>query len=83
MTANLKIKSIESSTMYSGFTNTVVKNSAITGADEAQSSATAVNGPDKDVIYLFHIERQIKENISLVKLFQKVQKQYVSNRSIE
>jgi len=70
MTANLKIKTFESSTMYSGFTNTLIKNSAIGGGtinDEASTMTSS--GPDKDVVYLFHIERQIKENISIIKLF--------------
>ena len=51
------LKSIDMSSMYSGYTT-------------AKSATTT---DDKDALYLFHIERQLNENISLISLFKNVQ----------
>lgn len=72
----------DNSSLYSNFTN--VKNTALKGADTHPKAIYYVQKPkdDKDDFYLFHIERQLNENLALLKLFKRVQIQYIRQRSI-
>ena len=72
----------DNSSLYSNFTN--IKNTALKATETHPRAINLDKKPkdDKDDFYLLHIERQLNENLALLKLFKRVQIQYLRQRRI-